>query len=335
MRRAALGLALFFGLTFTVSAAAVALVFRAFHLGARPGAAALVTVVGVTLLIALVNVGIRAFRRTAAPIADVMEAARRLEGGDYGVRVRVRGAPDVRRLAGTFNAMAERLETSERHRRDLLSDLAHELRTPLMVIQGLAEGILDGLYQPDPSQLGKILDQTRVMARLLEDLQTLSKVESGVLQLHRERVEPRTLVDNVVEAFKAQATAAGLSLRAQVSDGLPELDVDRVRIGEVLSNLMVNTLRYTRSGGEVIVGAGEAGLGVELWVTDTGTGIPQDQIPHVFERFAKSKDSAGTGLGLAIAKGLVHAHGGTISVESRPGEGTTIRFVLPTSAPNM
>jgi two-component system sensor histidine kinase BaeS len=334
MRRAVLGLALFFGLTFTVSAAAVALVFRAFRSGARPGAAALVTLVGVALLMALVNLGIRAFRRTAAPIGDVMEAARRLEGGDYTVRVRVRGTPDVRRLAASFNAMADQLEASGRHRRDLLSDVAHELRTPLTVIQGLAEGILDGMYRPDAAQLAKILDQTRVMARLLEDLQTLSKVESGVLHLHREPVEPRAIVDDVVQAFKGQAAAAGISLRAHAQPGLPELDADRVRIGEVLSNLVVNALRYTRSGGEVDVGAGEAESGIAFWVSDSGAGISADQIQHVFQRFAKSKDSAGTGLGLAIAKGLVQAHGGTISVESSPGHGTTIRFVLPASRPD-
>jgi signal transduction histidine kinase len=324
-----MGLVLFFVLTFTVSASAVALVFRAFHLTARPGVAALVTLVGIALLLTLGNIGVRTFRRTAAPIADVMEAARRLEAGDYRVRVQVRGAPDVRRLAGAFNSMAERLGSNERRRRDLLADLAHELRTPLMVIQGLTEGMLDGLYEPDPAELAKILDQTRVATRLLDDLQTLSKAEAGVLQLHREQVEPQALVVDTIDSFKAQAAAGGVLLRAQPAANLPVLDVDRVRIGEVLTNLVMNALRYTPSGGTVTLGADRTEAGVAFWVADTGTGIPESQLPFIFDRFAKSKDSAGTGLGLAIAKGLVQAHGGTISVESRPVRGTSIRFVLP------
>jgi two-component system, OmpR family, sensor histidine kinase BaeS len=332
MRRAAMALALFFLLTFTVSAAAVALVFRAFHLTARPRVAALVTVVGIILLVALGNLGVRAFRRTAAPIAEVMEAARRLEAGNYGVRVQVRGTPDVRRLAGAFNSMAERLESNERRRRDLLADLAHELRQPLMVIQGLAEGILDGLYEPDPARLSTILEQTRVTTRLLEDLQTLSKAEAGVLHLHRERIGPQSLVAEAVDSFKAQAAASGISLVAQVADALPPVDVDRVRIGEVLSNLVMNALRFTPSGGTVTVGAERAGADVSFWVADSGIGIPEAQLPSIFDRFAKSKDSSGTGLGLAIAKGLVQAHGGTISVQSRSGEGTAMRFVLPTES---
>jgi two-component system, OmpR family, sensor histidine kinase BaeS len=325
-----MGLVLFFALTFTVSAAAVALLFRAFHLTARPGAAALVTVVGIALLLTLGNIGVRVFRRTAAPIADVMDAARRLEAGDYSARVEVRGAPDVRRLAAAFNSMAERLGSNERRRRDLLADLAHELRTPLMVIQGLAEGILDGLYEPDPATLTKILDQTGVTTRLLNDLQMLSKAEAGVLQLHRERVEPQRLVDETIESFKLQAAASGVSLRPETASGLPSLDVDRMRIGEVLSNLVMNALRYTPSGGTVTIGARPDDVGVAFWVADTGPGIPEAQLPYIFDRFAKSKDSAGTGLGLAIAKGMVEAHGGTISVQSRQGAGTRIRFVLPT-----
>jgi two-component system sensor histidine kinase BaeS len=183
--------------------------------------------------------------------------------------------------------------------------------------------------------LAKILDQTRVTTRLLDDLQTLSKAEAGVLQLHRERVEPQTLVGEAIDSFKAQAIASGVTLRGQTADDLPGLDVDRVRIGEVLSNLVTNALRYTPSGGTVTAGAGRAEAGVAFWVADTGTGIPEAQLPLVFDRFAKSKDSAGTGLGLAIAKGLVLAHGGTISVVSRPGHGTTIRFVLPTPSPEL
>jgi signal transduction histidine kinase len=271
----------------------------------------------------------RAVRRMAAPIGDVMEAADRVAGGDYGARVQARGPGEVRRLARSFNQMAERLAANEAQRRGLLADVAHELRTPLSVIRGNVEGMLDGLYPADQAHLEPILEETAVMSRLLDDLQVLSTAEAGVLRLHRERVDPASLVQDAVAAFRARADAAGVTLRWQAADGVPELDVDPVRIGEVLANLLANAVRHTPRGGSVAAVVEPAPAGVAFTVSDTGTGIDPADLPYVFDRFVKSSDSGGAGLGLAIARSLVQAHGGSITADSRPGRGTTMRFVLP------
>jgi two-component system OmpR family sensor kinase/two-component system sensor histidine kinase BaeS len=284
------------------------------------------------LLLGVVVVAVvagRAVRRVAAPIGDVMEAADRVAAGDYGARVQARGPDEVRRLAQSFNQMTERLEANEAQRRHLLADVAHELRTPLSVIRGNVEGMLDGLYPLDQAHLGPVLEETAVMARLLDDLQILSTAEAGALRLHRERVEPASLAEDAAAAFQARAGTAGVRLDWRAAPGLPELDVDPVRIGEVLANLLSNAVRHTPAGGSVRVVVEPSPGGVAFTVADTGGGIAPEDLPHVFNRFVKSRDSGGAGLGLAIAKSLVEVHGGTITAESRPGGGTTMRFVLP------
>jgi signal transduction histidine kinase len=274
----------------------------------------------------------RAVRRTARPIGDVMDAASRVASGDYSARAPVYGPREVRELASSFNEMAARIEAGERQRRNLVADVTHELRTPLSVVQGRVEGMLDGVYRPERSDLELVLEQTRVLSRLLDDLLLLSKAEARALTLERERVPPRRLVETAVAAFRAEATERGVSLTAEVRDPLPDVDVDRVRIGEVLANLVTNALRYTPSGGTVVVSASPAEGGVAFTVSDTGPGIPAEELPHVFDRFTKSAESRGSGLGLAIARSLVDAHGGTIAAASHPA-GTTIRFVLPSALP--
>jgi signal transduction histidine kinase len=281
------------------------------------------------IVLGLAFVGTRTARRMAGPVDDVMDAADRVAAGDYAVRVEERGPNDVRRLARSFNAMARRLEANEDQRRNLLADLAHELRTPLSVIQGTTEGMLDGVYQADRAHLQPVLDEIGVMARLLDDLQTVSTAEAGVLRLHREMVQPAELIEDAVAAITSRADAAGIAVRHTVAAGLPALDVDPVRVGEVLANLLWNAVQHTPSGGSIVVSAAPAGSGVEFSVQDTGRGIPPDVLPHVFDRFVKSTGSRGAGLGLAIARSLVEAHGGQISASSGPGTGTTMRFVLP------
>ena len=266
-------------------------------------------------------------RRFAGPVTDVMHAADRVAGGDYAARVQERGPRDVRRLGHAFNEMTERLGTNEARRRQLLADVAHELRTPLSVIRANLEAILDGLYPMDEAHLRSVLEETTVMSRLLDDLQTLSTAEAGALTLHREQMEPRQLIDTAVDSFTAQAKDRGVRLEGR-ADTLPEIEVDRLRIGEVLSNLLSNALRHTPSGGEVAVTAVAVADGVEFSIADTGTGIAQDQLPHVFDRFSRASDSPGAGLGLAIAKSLVEAHGGEIRASSDP-TGTTITFTVP------
>jgi signal transduction histidine kinase len=271
----------------------------------------------------------RAVRRMAAPIGEVMEAADRVAGGDYSTRVQVRGPGEVGRLAHSFNQMTERLQANETQRRALLADVAHELRTPLSVIRGNVEGMLDGVYPPDEAHLGPLLEETAVMARLLDDLQILSTAEAGVLRLHRERVDPVALATDAVATFRARADRAGVTLTSRAPGPVPEVDVDPVRIGEVLANLLTNAIRHTPAGGSVRVVVEPDPAGVAVAVADTGPGIDPRDLAHVFDRFVKSADSGGAGLGLAIARSLIEAHGGRITAQSVSGQGTTMRFVLP------
>jgi two-component system OmpR family sensor kinase/two-component system sensor histidine kinase BaeS len=331
VRRIGLILAGFFALTFAASAVAVAVLSGTLGLGRHRGLAAAAGVLGLVVLLAGFVAAGRAVRRTAGPVSDVMEAADRVAAGDYAVRVDERGPRETRRLARSFNAMTERLRTNEDQRRNLLADVAHELRTPLQVIQGNTEAMLDGLYPADRAHLEPVLEETKVMSRLLDDLQTLSTAEAGALRLHREPSDPAALADDAVAAFGPQADAAGVTLEALAAAGVPQLEVDPVRIGEVLSNLLSNALRHTPPGGSVAVRVdpSDSGRVVAFAVRDSGAGIPADVLPHVFDRFVKAADSGGAGLGLAIARTLVEAHGGSISADSPPGGGTTIRFVLP------
>jgi two-component system, OmpR family, sensor histidine kinase BaeS len=324
LRRVVLAAALFFLFVFVAGA-------LLYHLAAgggppgRPGVVPFGFVVAAIVLILLV----RSVRGMARPVGDVMEAAGRVAGGDYSARVDERGPPEMRRLARSFNEMTERLAANDRHRRDLLADIAHELRTPLSVIRGNAEAILDGLYPADRAHLEPLLEETVVMARLLDDLRVLSTAEAGVLRLHREPVRPADLAEDAVAAFRAQASERGIRIEARAEPDLPELEVDRVRVGEVLANLLTNALRHTPPGGSVTVSAAGWSNSVAFEVADTGSGIAAEELPHLFDRFVKAADSGGAGLGLAIAKALVEAHGGTISARSELGRGTTMRFELP------
>jgi signal transduction histidine kinase len=235
--------------------------------------------------------------------------------------------------------MASRLEADEQRRRALLADVGHELRTPLAVIRGNLEAIVDGVHPADEAHLAGLIDETRVMERLVEDLRTLSLAEAGTLQLHREPTDPDVLLGEVAAGYQAEAARSGVTLELRTPDDLPILDVDPVRIREVLANLVGNAFRYTPAGGRIsITGDLVAGpgpddrSGVVFTVSDTGAGIDPGLLPHVFDRFAKGRESRGSGLGLAIARDLVRAHGGTIEVRSEPGHGTTFVVRLPIDA---
>jgi signal transduction histidine kinase len=322
------GFGCLFGLLFLLIAASLLAAggFVLSHSGPLPGIVVLLLVIGV-----LVAVG-RTFRRTGRALDRLVDATRRIEAGDYSVRVGPsrEGSRSLRQLIGGFDTMAARLETDERQRRTLLAEVSHELRTPLTVVQGNLEAIIDGVYPPDPAHLGVVLDETRVLARLIDDLRTLALSEAGTLALHREPTDPDVLVSDVVRSFEPAATAAGVELAADIEGDLPILDVDPVRIREVLSNLLANALRHTPRGGRVtLAGAVEGARWVRLEVRDTGPGIDPALLAHVFDRFVTGDDSRGSGLGLAIAQQLVLAHGGEIAADSRPGAGTAIVVRLP------
>ena len=331
-RRVGLLVALFLGFAFLATGAIFRLLWGGGGYGPGPAGRGWGGPPFGLLILGLLGVAFlagRAVRRMAAPIGEVMEAADRVAGGDYATRVEARGPGEVGRLAHSFNQMTERLQANETQRRALLADVAHELRTPLSVIRGNVEGMLDGVYPPDEAHLGPLLEETAVMARLLDDLQTLSTAEAGVLRLHRERVDPLSLATDAVAALHTRAERAGVALDCGASGPVPEVDVDPVRIGEVLANLLTNAIRHTPAGGSVRVLVEPDPAGVAVAVADTGPGIDPRDLAHVFDRFVKSADSGGAGLGLAIARSLVEAHGGRITAQSVPGQGTTMRFVLP------
>ncbi len=315
----------------TVGAATFLFWLVASALGASDLPGTMARGVALIVLVLALAFAARAVRRLAAPVADVIEAAGRVEAGDYTARVDERGPREVRSLARAFNAMSARLQASEEQRRKLLADVSHELRTPLAVVQGNLEALLDGVYPADPRHLEPILDETRVLARLVEDLRTLSLAEAGVLALHREPTDLAGLANETLESFRAEADRAEVALDATVDSAVPPVEVDPVRTREILANLVANALRYTPRGGRVRVDAALADGGgmVAVSVSDTGAGIPAEALGLVFDRFYKSAESRGAGLGLAIAKNLVVAHGGEIAAASTPGGGTTIRFTLP------
>lgn len=282
------------------------------------------------ILIGLFLVG-RTMVTVAIPIADILQAVGRVADGDYTARAAEWGSRDVRRLARAFNSMAERLQQNEEQRRDLLADVTHELRTPLTVIQGNLEGLIDGVYPRDDAHLSPILEETRVLSRLIDDLRTLALAERGALQLAKEPTDLGALISETVAPFRPQARSAQVDLVAEIAPDLV-LDLDPARIREVLENVIANALRYTPPGGTIKIKLlidGAAPKEVTIAVADSGPGIAAQDLPHIFDRFYKSSDSRGMGLGLAIAKNLVAAHGGRISAESELGRGTTIRFSLP------
>jgi two-component system OmpR family sensor kinase/two-component system sensor histidine kinase BaeS len=274
----------------------------------------------------------RSFRRFALPIGDLVAASARVADGDYSARVSERGPREVRSLARAFNSMAARLQASDQTRRALLADVTHELRTPLTVVQGNLEGLLDGVYPRDDAHLQPILDETRVLSRLIDDLRTLALAESGTLQLQKEPTDLALLIGETVASFRAQANEAGVTLDADIAPNVPILNLDPARIRQVLENLIANALRYTPNGGKIRVQCSvntSLSKSVAITVSDAGKGIAPDELPHIFDRFYKSRDSRGTGLGLAIVKNLIAAHGGEISAQSEVDKGTTIRFMLP------
>src|SRR2546425_2695448 len=202
------------------------------------------------VFLAMLAVG-RGVRRMAAPIGDVMDAAQRVAEGDYAVRVPERGPPEVRQLTRAFNTMVSRLRATDERRRSLLADISHDLRTPLTVIQGNLEGLLDGVYPRDDAHLSPVLEETRLLARLVDDLRTLALAETGALRLEREPTDLGALIVETVASFQGQAAGAGVALSADVAPGLPQAPVDAFRIRQVLENLVVNALQHAPRGGEI------------------------------------------------------------------------------------
>ncbi|HEX6639057.1 MAG TPA: HAMP domain-containing sensor histidine kinase [Steroidobacteraceae bacterium] len=299
------------------------------RLGVHGWAGFLSVALAALLVGALAMRALWAMRRVASPLGAVMDAADSVAQGNYATRVAERGPPPIRALARSFNTMTGKLQQADRQRRDLMADLAHELRTPLSVLQGRIEGLIDGVYTVDAEQLEQLLDQTRILSRLIEDLRTLALSDAGALTLQRETMDVKDLLKEVAESFEAEATRRSIDLQLEIPAGPVSMDVDAVRIKEVLANLLSNALSHTPAGGSIRLAVTSESDPVSISITDTGSGMSAEDVARMFERFYKGRDSRGAGLGLAIARNLIRLHGGDIMATSALGKGTTVKFTLP------
>jgi two-component system OmpR family sensor kinase/two-component system sensor histidine kinase BaeS len=260
-------------------------------------------------------------------------AARQVARGNLQARIPTKGPQDLRSLSESFNEMAASLERSDRERRDMLADIAHELRTPLSVIRGRLEGIVDGIYTENGPQVSMALEQTYLLQRLVDDLRLLTLAETRQLQFDKQNVNIGDVIERVLEMFSAEAKEKNISLSFPERDGDLSVPVDPQRFEQVLSNLIGNSLRYVPEGSRVWVAANETTDGVQITVNDNGAGIPNEDLPFIFDRFwrkekSRSRNSGGTGLGLAIAKQLIEAQGGMIEVGNLPEGGLQVVVTL-------
>lgn len=269
------------------------------------------------------------YMRFGKPLGDIFNAIDSVAEGNLSVRVNEHRSDMFSELIKRFNKMVEELERADKQRRNLTADIAHELRTPLHIIQGNLEGVIDGVYQPSPEHINNTLDETKLLARLVDDLQTLTLAETGQLPLHPTRFLLADLMHDLTSSFSAQAKAQGVDLSSRISDPSLDLTADYDRLNQVLSNLISNALRYTPSGGKISLEADSIQgheRSVRIKIKDSGVGITSENLPFIFDRFWRGDRSrtnrSSSGLGLAISKQLILAHKGTIDVESEIGKGT-------------
>jgi two-component system OmpR family sensor kinase/two-component system sensor histidine kinase BaeS len=275
-------------------------------------------------------------RRLAAPLNRLTEAARAIGAQNLSRRVKEEGTTEVIELARAFNDMAAALEQNEKLRRNLVADVAHELRTPLSVLQGNLRAILDDVYPMEKSEVARLFDQTLLLSRLVEDLHELSQAEAKQLPLNIQPVSVSELLDSIVARFGAMAEEKQVTLNVEAPHDLPPLCADHTRLSQVMHNLLNNALVHTPAGGRVTIRAQRDGDTFKLAVQDTGEGIRPEDLPYIFERFyradrSRSRDTGSTGLGLAIVKAIVEAHGGRITVSSpgQLGQGSTFTVEFP------
>ena len=257
-------------------------------------------------------------RRFVNPLAGVIYAAREVANGKLNTRISSEGPQDMRSLSESFNEMASSLERNDRERRDLLADIAHELRTPLSVIRGRLEGIVDGIYKADDGQVVSLaLEQTYLLERLVDDLRLLTMAETRQLHLEKKSVDLAQLSQHTIEMFSAEAQEKNISLALEKGSGNYAAELDSQRMEQVIGNLVGNSLRYIPDGSKIWLTLEETSDEVKLFVNDNGPGVAEDELPYLFDRFwrkdkSRTRSAGGTGLGLAIAKQLVEAQGGTI-----------------------
>lgn len=274
------------------------------------------------------------FRQITSPLRDLSQAAEAIAAGQLGRSVKVKTDDEIGRLAQSFNHMAESLAQAEIQRRNMVADIAHELRTPLTVVQGNLEALLDGVYDLNLENVAAIHRQSTLLSRLVADLGDLALAEAGELRLEWQPVNLPALVTQVNRGLETQAQGKGVSLQDDTPEVTPPIHGDEQRLKQVLFNLISNALRHTPTGGTITTSVEVKENRVVVSVRDTGSGIPPEQLPHVFERFfradrSRARATGGSGLGLTIAKRIVEAHGGQIWVQSWLGAGSTFAFSLP------
>lgn len=294
-------------------------------------------VFAIPALVVSIPVGIWRARSISRRLARMADAADAMAEGHLETRIRVSRRDEIGRLAERFNEMASQIETNDRIRRAFISNVSHELRTPVAIIDGTVERQLHHPEKLGPTQVGVlqvIQKESRMLARMISDLFTMTRIDEASLRLERRALDVARLADECVESIRNLAwNQSRVSIESLVPPDLPPVFADETRVKQIISNLLYNALRHTPEGGLVVLQARPLGAMVQVSTSDTGRGIPPDALPNVFDRYFQAERGErhveGTGLGLAIVKQLVGAHGGTISVESEVGQGTTFRFTLP------
>lgn len=284
-------------------------------------------------VIALLLGSLLAFQVTS-PLRALTRAARRVAGGDLAQRIPVRSRDEVGELTQAFNEMAAALDRNEQARRNMIADIAHELRTPLAAIRGNLEGILDGVFPASGESVAPVYEQTLLLSRLVDDLRDLALADAGQLRLERRPLDVAELLRGVAAAIQPQAAAQDIRVEVHADDALPPAYADPMRIRQVLLNLVGNALRHTPAGGAITLTALAVEGAIRVSVRDTGPGISPEDLPRIFDRFyrgdsSRARDSGGHGLGLAIVKRWVELHGGRVWAENHPDGGARFSFTLP------
>jgi len=279
-------------------------------------------------------IGMLLMRRVVTPLSEVIAAAQSVAAGDLSTRVQARGPDDLRALSDSFNHMADALERNDRERRAMLADIAHELRTPLTVIRGRLEGVLDGVYTADEAQIAQVLEETYLLERLVDDLRLLTLAESRQLHFYFKPVNLGELAERAVSLFEAETSEHNIALSLTTEPGLAMIRADPQRVEQVIGNLLSNAIRYVPDGGRVDVRVANVDGGAELSISDNGSGIPEADLPHIFDRFwrgekSRTRSAGGTGLGLTIARQLIEAQKGSIYARNQVGGGFVVGFKLP------
>ncbi|MFI1561609.1 ATP-binding protein [Streptomyces sp. NPDC020490] len=290
--------------------------------------------VTVAVLLTTMTVTFVAGTRMVRPLRALTGAARRMAEGDESAHVEVTGDDEFGKLAEAFNLMASRRRQLEELRRALVSDVAHELRTPLSNVRGWLEAVEDGVVPADKNLISSLLEEALLLQHIIDDLRDLAAADAGALRLHPEGVDAAALLAQVARAHQGSAGSAGVRLRVRSGDEGPHLYADPVRLRQAIGNLVSNAIRHTPAGGTVTLCTRTEGDEVVFSVEDTGSGISGEDLPRVFDRFwraekSRSRQGGGSGLGLSIVRKLAEAHGGTVHVSSVPREGSVFSLRLP------